>query len=193
MRTLVIDNIDSFVYNLVQYVGINGGNPVVLENTASEQDVDEVISSGVDRIIISPGPKAPKDAGISNYVVEKYGKKIPLLGVCLGHQCIGYVFGATIQHAKTLMHGKTSEIKHVSPKIFSGLPNPFNATRYHSLVIDKESMPSALEILATSLDDGEVMAVKHITYPIFGVQFHPESIETKDGMKIIKNFMEGLL
>jgi len=193
MRILVIDNIDSFVYNLVQYVGIKGGDPVVLENTVSEKEVDDIVCSGIDRIIISPGPKAPSDAGISNYVIEKYGKNIPLLGVCLGHQCIGHVFGGEIRHAKTLMHGKTSEIKHDDSKLFSGLSNPFRATRYHSLVIDMDSMPSDLKVVATSIDDAEVMAVQHRSYPIFGVQFHPESIETKDGIKIIENFLKGVL
>ncbi len=189
MKVLVIDNIDSFVYNLVQYVGMQGAEVTVLENTASEQEIDAAAQSA-DRIIISPGPKAPKDAGISNYVIKKYGPKTPTLGVCLGHQCIGYVFGGKIIHAKTLMHGKTSMIKHTNKSILAGIPNPFEATRYHSLVIEKNTIPPELEILAESEDDHEVMAVKHRTYPIYGVQFHPESIKTKEGMQIIKNFLK---
>ncbi len=189
MRTLVIDNIDSFVYNLVQYVGVKGGNPIVLENTATKQEIDDLVAQGIDRIIISPGPKSPKEAGVSNYVIERYGKEIPILGVCLGHQCIGYVFGGRIIHAKTLRHGKISEIRHTGKYLLKGLPNPFNAVRYHSLVIDCEKIPDELEVFATSKDDGEVMAVKHRSYPIYGVQFHPESIETKHGMRIIENFL----
>lgn len=191
MKTLVIDNIDSFVYNLVQYAGICGAEITVLQNTVDCNLIDEVIAKGIERIIISPGPKRPEDAGISNYVIKQYGPSIPTLGVCLGHQCIGYVYGADIIHAKNLMHGKTSKIKHVGTHLFQGLPNPFTATRYHSLVIKKETVPHELEVLAESTDDGEIMAVKHKVHPIYGVQFHPESIKTDEGMAIIKNFITG--
>lgn len=191
MKTLVIDNIDSFVYNLVQYVGMRDGNPLVLENTCTKDDVDKVMAEGVDRIIISPGPKRPEDAGISNYVIERYGKKTPLLGVCLGHQCIGYVFGANIRHAKTLMHGKTSMISHNGQAVLKDIPSPFEAVRYHSLVVDEQGLPDELIAIAHSGDDGEVMALTHKDYPIYGVQFHPESIKTDNGMKIIENFLEG--
>lgn len=190
-NVLVIDNIDSFVYNLVQYVGVLGGNPVVLQNNAPMEEVDRIIAKDkITHIIISPGPKAPKDAGISNKIIEKYGPKIPTLGVCLGHQCIGYVFGGTIQKAKELRHGKTSLIEHNGMNIFKDIVTPFEATRYHSLIIDKKTLPDCLAISARSLDDLEIMAVNHKTFPIYGVQFHPESILTKEGMAIVKNFLE---
>lgn len=188
--TLVIDNIDSFVYNLVQYVGMQEGNPVVLENTASRRQVDETVGKGVSHIIISPGPKTPKDAGVSNYVIEKYYKSIPILGVCLGHQCIGFVFGGRIRQARTLVHGKTSRIRHSNSRLFKGIPEVFEATRYHSLAVDEKSLPAELRVTARSLDDHEVMAVEHVKYPLFGVQFHPESILTRDGMRLIKNFLK---
>jgi len=191
VRTLVIDNIDSFVYNLVQYAGMLGGNPVVLENTAAESQVDEAVASGIDRIIISPGPKAPKDAGISNYVIREYGPEVPTLGVCLGHQCIGHVYGARIVHAKKLMHGKTSLISHDGLGIFQGLPNPIEVGRYHSLAVVEDGLPEELIVAARSLDDGEVMALRHREHPIVGVQFHPESVLTRYGMAIVKNFLEG--
>jgi len=190
-NTLVIDNIDSFVYNLVQYVGILGGNPVVLQNNAEFKEVERVIEGkGISHIIISPGPKRPEDAGISNIIIKKFGPKIPLLGVCLGHQCIGYVLGGRIRRAKTLMHGKTSKIEHNGKGILEGIPNPLIATRYHSLVVDDESLPDCLEITAKSLDDGEIMGLQHEEFPIYGLQFHPESILTGEGMKIMKNFLE---
>jgi anthranilate synthase/aminodeoxychorismate synthase-like glutamine amidotransferase len=192
MRTLFIDNIDSFVYNLVQYVGMNRGNPVVVQNTATESEIDSIVANGIDRIIISPGPKSPKDAGISNYVIKKYGPKIPLLGVCLGHQCIGYVYGGKIRHAKNIMHGKTSKIKHDGSGLLKGIPSPFDATRYHSLVVEENGLSSDLVVFARAEDDNEIMAMRHRIYPIFGVQFHPESIKTEHGMKIIKNFMEEI-
>jgi len=191
MKTLVIDNIDSFVYNLVQYVGILGGNPTVLENTASDEAIDEAIACGIDRIIVSPGPKSPKDAGASNYVIREYGPEIPTLGVCLGHQCIGYVFGGNIVHAKSLMHGKTSMIEHDGTGVFKGLPQRFQAGRYHSLAVAREGLPSKLRVCATSVGDGEIMGLAHADYPIFGVQFHPESVLTPEGMRIVKNFLGG--
>ena len=195
MKILVIDNIDSFVYNLVQYVGELGAEPIVFQNNASLDEIEKVIKSGgIDGIIISPGPRTPKEAGVSNEVIKKFGKSIPLLGVCLGHQCIGYSFGAGIRRANVLKHGKTSMIKHNEKEIFKGILNPFEATRYHSLVID--NLPDCLEITARSADDNEVMGIKHKEHPIYGVQFHPESILTGfpkpefNGMKMIKNFLD---
>jgi len=190
MNILVIDNIDSFVYNLVQYLGEEGANPIVFTNKATIEEIEDIVKSqGIQRIVISPGPKRPEDAGVSNEIIEKFGRKIPILGVCLGHQCIGYVFGAEIRRAKTLKHGKISMISHNRDGLMCGLPNPFAATRYHSLVIDDKTLPDCLEATAISNDDMEIMGVKHREYPIYGVQFHPESILTKDGKKIIKNFL----
>ena len=191
MRVLIIDNIDSFVYNLVQYVGMLGGNPTVLQNNKSIDRVRELIEEdGISHIVISPGPKTPSDAGISNQIIEEFGSDIPILGVCLGHQCIGYVYGAEIVPAKTLMHGKTSIIKHDGNSILKDVENPLIATRYHSLVVDRCSIPSCLKVTAESMDDNEIMGLRHMEYPVYGLQFHPESILTKDGLKIIKNFLE---
>jgi anthranilate synthase/aminodeoxychorismate synthase-like glutamine amidotransferase len=191
IKTLVVDNIDSFVYNLVQYVGMQAGNPIVVDNRTSEREIDKIISKEkITHIIISPGPKTPKEAGISNYVIKKYHKKIPILGVCLGHQCIGSIFGAEIRRAKTLVHGKTSTIVHEDSRIFAGIPKSFKATRYHSLAVDDKKFPEELKITARSKDDKEVMALEHKKYPLFGVQFHPESILTKDGMRLVKNFLK---
>lgn len=193
MTTLVIDNIDSFVYNLVQYVGILDDKPLVFQNTINLKTIKETIKEKrISHIIISPGPKRPEDAGISNKVIKKFGIKIPILGVCLGHQCIGYTFNGKIRNAKLLRHGKTSLISHDNNELFTGMKNPFEATRYHSLVVDSEQLPNCLEVIATSLDDHEVMALKHRKFPIYGVQFHPESILTKNGIKIIKNFLDVL-
>ena len=190
-NVLVIDNIDSFVYNLVQYVGILGGNPIVLQNTVAYREISEKIDENdISHIIISPGPKAPKDAGISNRVIREFGSRIPTLGVCLGHQCIGYVYGGEIIRAKKLRHGKTSLIKHNGTDIFKDINSPFEATRYHSLIIEDKSLPECLEVTARSLDDNVIMGVKHREHPIYGVQFHPESILTKEGMHIVKNFLE---
>ncbi|HDI73366.1 MAG TPA: aminodeoxychorismate/anthranilate synthase component II [Candidatus Altiarchaeales archaeon] len=189
MKTLVIDNIDSFVYNLVQYVGILGGNPIVVQNTMDLDRINEIIKKEeVTHIIISPGPRTPKDAGISNKIIEKF-KRIPTLGVCLGHQCIAHVFGGKIRRAKTLMHGKTSLIEHNGKGILNGIPNPLEAVRYHSLVVDDKTLPQCLEIIAKSLDDNEIMGLKHRKYEIYGLQFHPESILTREGIKIIENFL----
>ncbi len=190
-NVLVIDNIDSFVYNLVQYVGILAGNPIVFQNTAGMNEIRKAIKEkSISHIIISPGPKTPKEAGISNQVIKEFGPKIPILGICLGHQCIGYVFGAKIRRAKILKHGKTSLISHNGKGILKGILNPIEATRYHSLVADERGLPDCLEIIARSLDDGEIMGLKHREYEIYGLQFHPESILTKEGMTIIKNFLE---
>ncbi|MDI6642626.1 MAG: aminodeoxychorismate/anthranilate synthase component II [Candidatus Hodarchaeaceae archaeon] len=188
MRVVVIDNIDSFVYNIVQYIGELGADPVVFTNRASLQEIKRAKS---DRIVISPGPKTPKDAGVSVEVIQKLGKKIPILGVCLGHQAVGYAFGGRIVQAKRLMHGKVSKIKHDGGRLFRGVPNPFEATRYHSLVVDRATLPKCLNITAvTADDDQEIMGLQHERYPIFGVQFHPESILTPHGKTIVKNFLE---
>ncbi|MBU4129140.1 aminodeoxychorismate/anthranilate synthase component II [Patescibacteria group bacterium] len=190
-NVLVIDNIDSFVYNLVQYAGILGGNPIVVQNTAKVEEIEKAVKeNSISHIIISPGPKTPKEAGISNQIIKKFGPKIPILGICLGHQCIGYVFGAKIRKAKILRHGKTSLIKHCGKGILKGIKNPLAAARYHSLVVARKNLPDCLEITAESLDDGEIMGLKHRDYEIYGLQFHPESILTKEGIKIVKNFLE---
>lgn len=191
MKTLVIDNIDSFVYNLVQYVGVLGGNPVVLQNTARLDEVENIVGeNSITHIIISPGPKTPDDAGISNKVIEKLSPEIPTLGICLGHQCIGSVFGAVIRRAKTLKHGKTSLIEHDGGGVLKGMANPLEAVRYHSLVVDDRTLPDCLEVTAKSLDDDEIMGLRHKEFPIQGLQFHPESILTREGLQIIENFLE---
>ncbi|VVB52540.1 Anthranilate synthase component 2 [uncultured archaeon] len=188
--TLFIDNIDSFVYNLVQYVGVQKGNPLVIENTQPYKAVEELLAThDVTHIVISPGPKAPQDAGLSNEVIKKLGPEIPTLGVCLGHQCIGYVYGGKIRRAHTLKHGKTSLIDHDQKGVLAGIPTPLTATRYHSLVVDQKNLPKCLKVTATSRDDNEIMGLSHKDYPIYGVQFHPESILTPQGMRIIQNFL----
>jgi anthranilate synthase component 2 len=192
MKVLVIDNYDSFVYNLVQYIGELGGEPLVYRN--DELTLQEAMKLNPQRIVISPGPGTPEDPhyfGVCSRILRQMSCKIPTLGVCLGNQGIIYAFGGKIVQATRLMHGKTSQIKHDNRGIFEGVKNPFIATRYHSLVGDRNSIPSCLEITAESTDDGEVMGVRHKTYPITGVQFHPESILCEDGKKIIKNFLEG--
>ncbi|MCD6504326.1 aminodeoxychorismate/anthranilate synthase component II [Candidatus Bathyarchaeota archaeon] len=192
MKVLVIDNYDSFVYNLVQYVGELGANPIVYRN--DEITLRRAWKTRPDRIILSPGPGVPTDRryfGICSDIIKVMGRKVPILGVCLGHQGIIHVFGGRIVHAKNLKHGKTSLIKHDGKGVFKGVSNPFEATRYHSLVGDKESIPPCLEVTAESMDDGEVMGVRHVQYPIEGVQFHPESILTAYGKTIIKNFLDG--
>ena len=193
MKTLIIDNYDSFVYNLVQYVGELGGEPVVYRN--NQISINQAKKLQPDRIIISPGPGTPEDPryfGTCSAILKQMSPKIPTLGVCMGCQGIVHVFGGEIARAKRLMHGKTSMIRHDGKGIFKGIKNPLRATRYHSLVAEKASIPLCLEITAEALDDLEVMGVRHTTYPIEGVQFHPESILTEDGMKIIKNFLEGV-
>jgi anthranilate synthase/aminodeoxychorismate synthase-like glutamine amidotransferase len=188
MRVVVVDNIDSFVYNLVQYIGELGAKPVVFTNSASLQEIGR---AKPERIVISPGPKRPEHAGISVEVIRKFGNRIPILGVCLGHQTIGYAFGGRIVQAKRLMHGKVSKIKHDGSRLFKGVPNPFEATRYHSLSVDRASLPGCLRVTAETTDaDREIMGLQHKEYPIFGVQFHPESILTPHGKLIIKNFLE---
>jgi anthranilate synthase/aminodeoxychorismate synthase-like glutamine amidotransferase len=187
MRILLIDNYDSFVYNLAQYLGELECQLIVFRN--DQISVDEVEELKPEAIVISPGPGRPEDAGICVEVIRRYGERIPIFGVCLGHQAIGYAFGGEIVKAKKLMHGKVSLIHHNGKSVFSGIPSPFPATRYHSLAIKRESLPSSLELLAWT-DDGEVMAVKHKDFYIVGVQFHPESIATQYGKEILKNFLE---
>ncbi|MBU4305199.1 MAG: aminodeoxychorismate/anthranilate synthase component II [Candidatus Omnitrophica bacterium] len=183
---LLIDNYDSFTYNLVQYFG-------ELKQTVKVFRNDKITCSQVEkirpqRIVISPGPRTPKEAGISCEIIKHFAGKIPVLGVCLGHQCIGQAFGAKIVRAKKLMHGKTSQIRHDGKTIFKDIPNPFAATRYHSLVIKKSTLSADFIVTAVSEDD-EIMAIKHKQYALWGVQFHPESILTKDGKKILANFL----
>lgn len=191
MKVLVVDNIDSFVYNLVQYIGEQGAEPIVFQNTVDYDKIKEAVSKqDISGIIISPGPKTPNEAGISEKIIEEYGPEIPLLGVCLGHQCIGHVYGGKIRSAKTLKHGKTSFIEHDGKGVLEGITSPFEATRYHSLVVDDATLPDCLTVSAKSTDDGEIMGLRHKKYPIHGLQFHPESILTIDGKKIIANFLK---
>jgi len=186
MKILMIDNYDSFTYNLVQYFQILGADVLVKRN--DEIGLEDVKALNPDAIVISPGPCTPKEAGISVKVVQEFYKDYPILGVCLGHQSIGYAFGANIVRAKRLMHGKTSLITHTGEGIFAGLPNPFTAVRYHSLVIDPNTLPPFIKVTAWS-EDGEIMAIEHMNYPVFGVQFHPESILSEAGLDLLKNFL----
>ena len=183
---LVIDNYDSFTYNLVQYFGELGADPFVKRN--DEISPDEIAALKPARIVISPGPGTPNEAGISNEVIRRFGPTVPLLGVCLGHQCIGQVFGGEVVRAGRLMHGKTSPILHHGTGVFAGLPNPFDATRYHSLLVKRDTFPAALEITAETAE-GEIMGLRHREYPIHGVQFHPESILTLEGKRLLQNFL----
>lgn len=184
---LVIDNYDSFTYNLVQYFGELGAEMEIFRN--DEINLEQIAKLAPERICISPGPCTPNEAGISNEVIKEFGSKLPLLGVCLGHQCIGHVFGGNVVRADRLMHGKTSPVKHNGEGLFSGLSNPFEATRYHSLIIKPDSMPECLEVTAET-EEGEIMGVRHRELPIHGVQFHPESILTTEGKQILRNFLE---
>lgn len=186
-EVLIIDNFDSFVYNLYQYVGELGATVTVKRNNVSLLEIEK---AAPERIIISPGPGRPEDAGISVEAIRRFGGKIPILGVCLGHQAVGSAFGADIVRARTLLHGKTSMIGHDGKGIFQRVKNPFIATRYHSLVIDESTLPKELEITAKTEDNGTIMGVRHKKLPVYGVQFHPESILTAEGKKIIKNFLE---
>jgi anthranilate synthase/aminodeoxychorismate synthase-like glutamine amidotransferase len=183
----MIDNYDSFTYNLVQYLGEIGAEVVVRRNDMTS--IEEIEGMCPDRIVISPGPCTPKEAGISKDVIAHFSGKVPILGVCLGHQCIGEVFGGKVVRAQRLMHGKTSMIYHDGKTIFRGIPNPFEATRYHSLIVERESIPEVLEISAWT-DMGEVMGLRHRLYRVEGVQFHPESILTVVGKDILRNFLE---
>ena len=184
---LMIDNYDSFTYNLVQYFAELGADVVVHRN--DEITVEQVARLKPQYIVISPGPCTPNEAGISVPLIKIFAGKIPILGVCLGHQSIGQAFGGKIIHAKKLMHGKTSLIYHNSSSVFRGLPNPFTATRYHSLVIERETLPDCLEMTAWT-EDGEIMGVRHKTLAVEGVQFHPESILTEHGHDMLKNFLQ---
>jgi anthranilate synthase component 2 len=186
---LLIDNYDSFVYNLARYVRELGEEPLVRRHDA--MTVEDILALAPSHIIISPGPCSPAEAGISTEVVRRVGPHIPILGVCLGHQCIGTAYGAEIVRARRPMHGKTSRIHHADSGLLRGLPNPFVATRYHSLVIAPASVPPGLEVTATS-EDGEIMAVQHARDPVYGVQFHPESVLTEHGRAIIDNFLTGV-
>jgi anthranilate synthase/aminodeoxychorismate synthase-like glutamine amidotransferase len=186
---LLIDNYDSFVYNLARYVRELGEEPVVCRHDAV--DVDQILALKPSHIIISPGPCSPKEAGISTEVVRQLGSRIPILGVCLGHQCIGAAYGGEIVRAGAPMHGKISRIHHTGAGLFAGLPTPFMATRYHSLVIAPESVPFSLRITATS-EDGEIMAVQHAEHPVHGVQFHPESVLTEHGYRLLDHFLHGV-
>lgn len=184
---LVIDNYDSFTYNLVQYIGEQRTDIAVFRN--DKITLREIEQMTPDRILISPGPGRPEEAGISCNLIKKFYKKAPILGVCLGHQAIGYVFGGRIVQARRIMHGKTSPILHEGEGIFRGIPSPFQATRYHSLLIDRKNFPQELKITAATAE-GEIMGVEHRKYPLWGVQFHPESILTQHGRKMIKNFLD---
>jgi len=186
---LLIDNYDSFVYNLARYVKELGETPLVRRHDAI--DPDEILRLRPSHIIISPGPCSPKEAGVSTEVVQRLGTEIPILGVCLGHQCIGAAYGGEIVRAGRPMHGKISRIHHTGRGIFAGLPNPFIATRYHSLVIAPASVPPALVVTATS-EDGEIMAVQHTEHPVYGVQFHPESVLTEHGYRLLDHFLHGV-
>ena len=186
---LLIDNYDSFVYNLARYVRELGETPLVRRHDAVS--VDQILAMAPSHIIISPGPCSPKEAGISTDVVRRLGSSIPVLGVCLGHQCIGAAYGGEIVRAGAPMHGKISRIHHSGVGLFSGLPSPFSATRYHSLVIAPASVPSSLQVTATS-EDGEIMAVQHAEYPVYGVQFHPESVLTEHGYRLLDHFLHGV-
>lgn len=185
---LLIDNYDSFTYNLYQYMGIFDSDIAVFRN--DKITIEEIEMMNPDRIVLSPGPKSPKEAGICLEVVKKFYRRKPVLGICLGHQSIGAAFGARIVHAKQLMHGKQSTITHDGKGIFSGLPSPMKVARYHSLAVDESTLPDCFDILARA-EDGEIMAMEHREYPLIGIQFHPESIYTEHGKKMIENFLRG--
>ena len=189
-RVLIVDNYDSFTFNLMQELAELGAEPTVIRNDA--WTIDQVRDFAPDGIVISPGPgtpENPRDIGISNDVIRTFGEATPILGVCLGHQCIGYVFGGKVSRAPALLHGKTSQIYHRGEGVLDSLPIPFEATRYHSLIVERSSLPHELKVTAET-DDELVMAMKHRTFPIEGVQFHPESVLTVDGMRLLRNFLK---
>ncbi|HKB12161.1 MAG TPA: aminodeoxychorismate/anthranilate synthase component II [Vicinamibacterales bacterium] len=186
---LVIDNYDSFTYNLVQYLGELGAEVRVMRNDAVS--VADVIRAGADRIVISPGPGRPEHAGVTMEVIRQLGERTPILGVCLGHQAIGAVFGGEVVRAGMPMHGKTSTIEHDGRGVFSGIAGPFQASRYHSLVVAERSLPSELEVTARTREDSNIMGLRHRRWPVYGVQFHPESILTGEGKTILRNFLNG--
>jgi anthranilate synthase component 2 len=191
LKVVMVDNYDSFTYNLVQYFGELGADVTVVRN--DQVTVADIVALAPDKIVISPGPCTPKEAGISVASITEFAGKLPILGVCLGHQSIGYAFGGNIIHAKSIMHGKTSQVYHHNTGVFKGLKNPFTATRYHSLVIEQSSLPDCLEITAWTQDEAgnidEIMGVRHKTLAIEGVQFHPESILTEHGHELLRNFL----
>jgi anthranilate synthase component 2 len=184
---LMIDNYDSFTFNIVQYLAQLGEEVKVVRN--DELGVADIATLRPDRIVVSPGPCSPEEAGISVAAIQAYAGKIPLLGVCLGHQSIGAAFGGTVVRSVSLMHGKTSPIHHDGKELFAGLPNPFNATRYHSLVVERSTLPACLEVTAW-VENGEIMGMRHRELPVWGVQFHPESILTEGGMQLLDNFLQ---
>lgn len=184
---LVIDNYDSFTYNIVQQLGELGAEIEVIRN--DQLTLDDIRRMNPSHIVISPGPGTPDDGGVSLDVIREFGPTTPVLGVCLGHQCIGQAFGGVVDRAPKLMHGKTSMVSHNDDGLFEGLSNPFMATRYHSLVVEQPTLPDVLEVTARA-DDGQIMGVRHKTYPVFGVQFHPESILTVEGPKLFANFLK---
>ncbi len=184
---LVIDNYDSFTYNLVQYLGELGAEMRVFRN--DEITVAEAVALNPEKVLVSPGPCTPKEAGVSCDIIREFGPRLPLFGVCLGHQSIGDVYGGNVVRADRLMHGKTSPMIHEGQSVFKGLPSPFDATRYHSLIIERKSLPDCLEITAWTAE-GEIMGVQHKEHPVHGVQFHPESILTVEGKKLLQNFLD---
>jgi len=185
---LLIDNYDSFTYNLFQYLSELGEEVMVVRN--NKTTIEEIARMRPERIVISPGPSTPMKAGISNDVIRHFGPKLPILGVCLGHQCIGYSYGGTIGQAKQIMHGKASKVFHGGRGVFAGLPNPLTVIRYHSLVVELKGLPDCLEITACTAD-GTIMGLRHREYPVQGVQFHPESFMTEAGKDLLKNFLDG--
>ena len=187
-RVLVIDNFDSFVYILVQYLGELGAEPIVIRNNAAT--IEELEDLNPDAILISPGPGTPADAGISNDVIRAFAGRRPILGVCLGHQCIGEVYGGNVIRAPELMHGKTSVLRHRDTGVFTDLPSPLEATRYHSLIVERDSLPDDLEVTAET-DQGLIMGLRHRTLDVQGVQFHPESVLTVGGMQLLTNWLSG--
>jgi anthranilate synthase component II len=184
---LLIDNYDSFTYNLYQYLGELGEEMVVKRN--DELTISDIEELNPEAIVISPGPGRPENAGICVEVIQSYYERIPILGICLGHQAIGYSFGATITKAEKIMHGKVSKLQHLEKEIFRSLPQQIEVMRYHSLVIQKDTLPDDFEVLAKSIDDDEIMAIKHHKYPLYGMQFHPESVGTADGKQLLNNFL----
>ena len=187
---LLIDNYDSFTYNLYQYMGIFNDDFKVVRN--DKITIEEIKALAPERIVLSPGPKSPKEAGICIDAVREFYDKIPILGICLGHQSIGEAFGATVSYAKKIFHGKQSEITHTGDSVFTGIDSPIKVARYHSLAVKKEGLPDCLRILAET-DDGEIMAMRHKEYPVVGLQFHPESIYTEHGKRMLENFINGVV
>lgn len=185
---LVIDNYDSFTYNLVQYLGMLGAEIRVVRN--DDVTLEDIEALAPEKILVSPGPCSPAEAGISVAVIRHFGEKLPIFGVCLGHQSIGHAYGGRVVRAERLMHGKTSPIHHDNTGVFRGMPNPFDATRYHSLIVEKTSLPECLRVNAWT-EEGEIMGLVHKTLPVFGVQFHPESVLTQEGMTLMKNFLDA--